>query len=196
MLFAACCVIVAGIAYLPGQETSDRAMRRSFSAGLTALVIIGMLAGWPRLNLDRLSIGAYDSFVRVLAKSRGAAADNPQNANPATENHELLMFDEGRSATVSVRKDWNITSLAINGRTNASDSEDMPTQIMLGQLGVLLAPRLNNSLIVGFATGVTAGAVLQSPLQSVVCVEIEQAAVTASRFFEHVNEHPLSDQRR
>src|SRR5215475_2690449 len=103
------------------------------------------------------------------------------------------MFDEGRSATVSVRKDWKITSLAINGRTNASDAEDMPTQIMLGQFGVLIAPRLSNALVVGFATGVTAGAMLQSPIQSVECVEIEPAAVAASRFFEHVNEHPLQN---
>jgi spermidine synthase len=105
------------------------------------------------------------------------------------------MYEEGRTATVSVRRDWGITSVAINGRTNASDADDMPTQVMLGQAGVLTAPRSGHALIVGFATGVTAGSVLQSPIESVDCVEIEPAAVASSRFFEHVNNRPLNDPR-
>jgi spermidine synthase len=50
-------------------------------------------------------------------------------------------------------------------------------------------------MMVGFATGVTAGSVLQSPIESVDCVEIEPAAVASSRYFEHVNHRPLSDLR-
>src|SRR5213075_1070874 len=101
--------------------------------------------------------------------------ENGESDHP--EDHQLLMFQEGRTATVSVRRDWGITSVAINGRTNASDADDMPTQVMAGQLGLLVAPKANNALIIGFATGVTAGSVLQSPIQTVVCVEIEPAAV-------------------
>jgi spermidine synthase len=71
----------------------------------------------------------------------------------------------------------------------------MPTQVMLGELGVLTTPRLGNALIIGFATGVTTGSVLQSSIQSVDGVEIEPAAITSSRFFEHVNNRPLGDQR-
>src|SRR5437660_6014723 len=71
----------------------------------------------------------------------------------------------------------------------------MPTQVILGQLAVLAAPRLQSGLIVGFATGVTVGSVLQSPMESVECVEIEPAAVAASRYFEHVNNRPLADPR-
>ncbi|HEX3230591.1 MAG TPA: fused MFS/spermidine synthase, partial [Pyrinomonadaceae bacterium] len=95
----------------------------------------------------------------------------------------------------SVRKDWGITSVAINGRTNGSDSDDMATQVMAGQLGLLVAPRTENVLMIGFATGVSVGSVLQSPAGSVECVEIEPAAVTSSRYFEHVNNRPLNDPR-
>jgi spermidine synthase len=152
-----------------------------------------MFAAWPRLNLNALSTGAYDSYVRVLARSRESVPGKYQSDGAG--NHQLLMYEEGRTATVSVRRDWGITSVAINGRTNASDTDDMPTQVMLGQLGVLNAPRLGQALIVGFATGVTAGSVLQSPIESVDCVEIEPAAVASSRYFEHVNKRPLSDPR-
>ena len=190
---ASICIAIAGAAYQPGPAMRDRALARSLSIGITALLIILAFAVWPRLNVNALSIGAYDSFVRVLARSRGDVPENGESDRP--EDHQLLMFQEGRTATVSVRRDWGITSVAINGRTNASDRDDMPTQVLLGQLGVIVAPRLDNGLIVGFATGVTAGSVLQSSIGEVDCVEIEPAAIASSRYFEHVNNHPLSDPR-
>jgi spermidine synthase len=183
-------IVIAAIAYRPKKESADIALARSLAVGLAAVIIIAGLFLWPRLNLNELSIGAYDSFVRILAQSRSV----PDQSNRPNE-HYLLMYDEGRTATVSVRRDWGITSVAINGRTNASDADDMPTQIILGQLGVLLAPKLDNALLVGFASGVTAGSVLQSPIQSVECVELERAAISSARFFEHVNNRPLNDPR-
>jgi spermidine synthase len=190
---AALCLIVGGIAYEPGRVTSDRAVARSLVIGVTVMLVLALFAAWPRLNLNALSTGAYDSYVRVLARSRGAIPEKDQNDGAG--NHQLLMYEEGRTATVSVRRDWGITSVAINGRTNASDADDMPTQVMLGQLGVLTAPQSGRALIVGFATGVTAGSVLQSPIEAIDCVEIEPAAVASSGYFEHVNNRPLSDPR-
>jgi spermidine synthase len=190
---AALGVAVAGIAYEPKRAVTDRALARSLSAGSAVVLIIMMLLFWPRLNLNALSVGAYDSFVRVLAKARGGVPENEQQGR--TDDHQLLMYEEGRTATVSVRRDWGITSVAINGRTNASDADDMPTQVMLGELGMLTAPRIENVLMVGLATGVTTGSVLQSPIESVECVEIEPAAIASSRFFDHVNNRPLSDPR-
>ncbi len=190
---AALCLVVGGIAYQPRRERSDLAVVRSLSIGGAFAAIILMFIFWPALNLNALSAGAYDSFVRVLAKSRGDVPEDDRSDGAG--NHQLLMFAEGRTATVSVRRDWGITSVAINGRTNASDGDDMPTQILLGQLGILAAPRLEHALVVGFATGVTPGAVLQSPVQSVDCIEIEPAAVASSSFFNHVNNRPLSDPR-
>jgi len=190
---SAICIAVAGIAYEPKRPTTDRALARSLAIGGAVTLAIVMLFAWPRLNLNALSTGAYDSYVRVLARSRGAIPDERQPDGAG--NHQLLMYEEGRTATVSVRRDWGITFVAINGRTNASDADDMPTQVMLGQLGVLMAPRPGNALNIGFATGVTAGSILQSPIESVTCVEIEPAAIASSRFFEHVNRLPLRDPR-
>ena len=187
------CLVVAGIAYQPRRLTGDRALVRSLVIGATAALIIATFVGWPRLNLNALSAGAYDGYVRVLAKARGGVPEDI--GNDRAENHQLLMFTEGRTATVSVRRDWGITSLAINGRTNGSDSEDMPTQVFLAHLGLLSAPHPGNVLTIGFATGVTAGSVLQAPVDSLTCVELEPATLAASRYFEHVNNKPLADPR-
>jgi spermidine synthase len=54
---------------------------------------------------------------------------------------------------------------------------------------------VRNGLVVGFASGVSVGSILQSPIQSLECVELEPATVDGSRFFEHVNNRPLDDPR-
>ena len=191
---AAVCVIVAGAAYQPRPTVRDRQLNRSLAVGATALMIILLFVSAPPMNLADLSIGAYDSLIRVLARTReGVRDDLATESGPAV--HQLLMYEEGATSTVSVRKDWLTTSLAINGRANASDREDMPTQVMLGQLPLLMAPSTRNGLVIGFASGVTVGSMLQSPIESVDCVELEPATVPASRFFEHVNNRPLSDPR-
>jgi spermidine synthase len=194
MVAAALCFVIAGIA-LPIRSTSrDRDLMKALVAGGTLVVVVASFLVAPRVNLAELSIGAYDSLVRVLARSRESSNEKAV-ANKGPERHELLLYEEGPTCTVSVRRDWEITSLAINGRTNASDGEDMSTQVMLAQLPLLLAPSIRNGLIVGFASGVSAGAILQSPIESVTCVELEPATVNASRFFEHVNNRPLNDPR-
>jgi spermidine synthase len=190
---ASLCLIVAGISYEPRKPGTDYALARSLAIGATLLLIIAMFVVWPRLNLNALSTGAFDGYVRVLAKARGGVPEG--HDNDLAENHQLLMFQEGRTATVSVRRDWGITSLAINGRTNGSDREDMATQVSLAHLGLLTAPHRGRVLAIGFATGVTAGSVLQAPVDSLTCVELEPATLAASRYFEHVNNKPLLDPR-
>jgi spermidine synthase len=198
LLFAAAlCLMVAGFAYQPKETARDPALAKALVLGLSfALVLTVMLVlpilNIPRMNLDALSIGAYDSLIRVLAKTRAIGDDIQMDA---TGEHQLLMYEEGTTSTVTVRKDWGSTSMAINGRTNGSDLADMPTQIMLGQIPILLAPNTRQGLLVGFATGVSAGSMLQSPLESLECIELEPATVKASRFFEHVNNRPLNDPR-
>lgn len=186
---AALCIVVAAFAYQHGANSERVRGRAAF--GVAASLILLLFVSAPGMNLQSLSIGAYDSLVRVLAR-RGDSTADPRTG---PQNPELLMYKEGPTATVSVRRDWGITSLAINGRTNASDREDMPTQVMVGQLPFLLAPNTRNAMVVGFASGVSAGAMLQSPLEALDCIELEPAAVEASRYFEHVNHSPLNDPR-
>jgi spermidine synthase len=192
---SATCLIVAGFAYQPPSSVRDAGLRKGLSAGLTFALIILLVIAAPPTNVADLSVGAYDTLVRVLAHSNVGATDESSPEN-GSDVHRLVMYEEGPTSTVSVRKDGGTLSMAINGRTNASDSiSDMPTQVMLGQLPMLLAPRLNNALVIGFATGVTVGAMLESPVESVTCVELESATIKGSHFFEHVNHQPLNDPR-
>ena len=193
LLSAAVCVVVAGFAYRPAATQRDPALKRSLAMGAIPLVLLIMIVVRPRMNLADLSIGAYDTLVRVLAQTR-EGENTEQSAG--SNIHQLLMYEEGPTATVSVRRDNETISMAINGRTNASDSMfDMPTQVMLGQLPLFVAPRIEKGLIIGFATGITVGSMLQSPVQSVTCIELEPGTVNGSKYFEHVNNLPLVDSR-
>jgi len=191
---AALCIVVAAVAYRPRDEHKDKGLRRGLAVGGAAALIVLMVIFAPKMNLADLSVGAFDSLMRVIAKSRGESTEEASR-RPGPAVHTLLMYEEGPTSTVSVRKDWDIISMAINGRTNGSDREDMPTQVMLGQLPLLVAPNTKNALVVGFATGVTAGSMLQSSIESLECVELEPATIQGSRFFEHVNNKPLNDPR-
>lgn len=194
ILFAATlCLVVAAMAYRPKLNETQSDVGLGLRVGAVLVAIFLLFAFSPRMDLESLSVGAYDSLVRVLAKTRGSTTEGSSQNGP--EVHKLLMYEEGPTSTVSVRKDWDVTSMAINGRTNASDKDDMPTQVMLGQMPLLVAPKINNALVVGYATGVTAGSMLQSPLESLEVMELEPATVAGSRFFEHVNNHPLQDPR-
>ena len=50
-------------------------------------------------------------------------------------------------------------------------------------------------LVVGLGSGVTLGSVLTHPVKEVECVELEDAVVQASRFFDDVSGSPLRDPR-
>lgn len=197
ILFAAAlCFIVSGLAYQPAATTTEPALKRSFAIGVIPVLVIVLFLMAPPMNLADLSIGAYDSLIRVLAQTREGIKDDANQQSNAQAVHKLLMYEEGPTSTVSVRQDQDTISLAINGRTNASDSiYDMPTQVMLAQVPMVVAPKIDNGLIIGFATGVSVGAMLQSPIQAVTCVELEPATVNASHFFDHVNNQPLKDPR-
>jgi spermidine synthase len=195
------CLVVAGFAYKPiKRENADTVLLRRTLAVVAAIILPVFLFRFvPRLNSADLSIGVYDRLARGLAQTQGSAAQGAGKVfSPQT--NRVLMYEEGPTATVTVREDWGITSMAINGRTNASDNfaadGDMPTQIMVGQLPMLIAPRAGNALIVGFASGVSVGSMLQSPLGSLECVELEPVTVKAAgKYFEHVNNRPTEDPR-
>jgi spermidine synthase len=195
LLAATLCLFVAAFAYQPARAGLDLLLKRCLAVFVVApVLVIVLFIGAPPMNLADLSIGAYDSLVRVLAQTREGADASGQVAGPNV--HELLWYREGPTATVSVRRDGDTVSMGINGRTNASDSiYDMPTQVMLGQLPLLIAPQPKNALVIGFATGVTAGSILQSSIESVTCVELDPATIHGSQYFNHVNNRPLDDPR-
>ncbi|MCC7386825.1 MAG: fused MFS/spermidine synthase [Deltaproteobacteria bacterium] len=111
---------------------------------------------------------------------------------------KLLYHRDGIASTVTVEgaEDGDGVSLKVNGKVDASDYGDMPTQILSGLLPILAHPQAERVLVIGFGSGVTSGAVLEAPVKSLDLVEIESAVLEASRqYFAHVNHDPFEDPR-
>jgi spermidine synthase len=108
----------------------------------------------------------------------------------------LLFLEEGSEATVTVRDGiGGILSLQINGKTDASTGPDLPTQLLAGRLPALLHPAPGRALVIGLASGATAGALLAESAQTVDCVEISPAVIHAARLFSASNGRILDDPR-
>jgi len=108
-------------------------------------------------------------------------------------------FKEGITATIGVVEGKTSTGLQkvliVNGKPDASSKGDLPTQVLLGQLGCLIHPNPNKALVIGLGSGVTVGSMLTHPLEHVDCVEISPEVVEASSEFNEVNYLPLKDPR-
>ncbi len=110
-------------------------------------------------------------------------------------NHQILFYREGLSSVVSVGQEQDNRYLKVNGKTDASTSGDMSTQLLLGHLPHLLHPAPKRSLVIGFGSGATLAASLVHPVQNVDCVEIEQAVIDAAPLFDEVNFQAYKDPR-
>ncbi|MFT4625776.1 MAG: spermidine synthase, partial [Myxococcota bacterium] len=116
----------------------------------------------------------------------------------ADEGWELLTYDHGSTGAVAVGRSIRTGNvwMSINGKVDASTGDDMPTQRLSGTLPLRAAGGAQDVLVVGLASGVTAGAVLaESGVRALTLIELEPAVVRASHHFDHVNGRPLDDPR-
>jgi len=139
-----------------------------------------------------------EAFTRGVFKSPDLALDFGVEYLPleGVRDRELLFYADGINATVSVHRGGATTFLRVNGKPDASSRDDMPTQVMLGEVPLLFGPPAENVLVIGYASGVTVGSVARHPeVKRIDAVEIEPAIAAASRFFDAQSGAPLDDPR-
>jgi len=113
-----------------------------------------------------------------------------------SHQEEVLYYKDGANVTVTVvkTKDHRIR-LKVNGKPDASSGGDLPTQILSGQIPLLLKPDAHNVLVIGLGSGITAGSVLRHPIERLDLVEISSEVVEGSRFFAPYNYEALKEPR-
>ena len=108
---------------------------------------------------------------------------------------ELLYYEEGAAATVSVKKLTGTTTLAVDGKTDASNRGDMLTQKLIAHIPLLLHEDPKDVFILGLGSGMTVGAALTHPIARLDVVELSPEVVEASDFFKVENRNALDDPR-
>ncbi len=146
------------------------------------LLVVHTLPPW---NMASLTSGYFRQHV---ARAQGL----DDQGRPS-----VLFHRDGPSATVTVERLGDTLSMKSNGKAEASNRYDMPTQILVGLLPMLLHEKTENQMtgVVGYGSGITVGAMLQAKPKTVVTVELEPAIITASSFFDTINHNPLDDPR-
>jgi spermidine synthase len=113
------------------------------------------------------------------------------------KSFQILFRKDGMCANVVVVEyPDKQRALFTNGHIDASDTaNDMPTQILLPSIPLLLHPHPLTMADVGWGSGCTMGYALLFPIENMVCAEIEPSVVETSSFFHHVNLAPEKDKR-
>ncbi len=86
----------------------------------------------------------------------------------------------------------------LEGALRLSPQGDTETQMLSGLLPYLLNPGSTDprtALVIGWGSGVTVGAALDTPLRSIVAAELESEVIQAARLFEPFNGTPQDDRR-
>jgi spermidine synthase len=145
------------------------------------------------------------SLADGMIRRRGGRCEEEQpgerSQNLGPENP--IYYRDGVTTTVTVER-WALSAdrvhfaLKNNGKVDASNGDDMPTQVLVAGYPLLMHPREPEELdvcLVGFGSGVTVGTALEFPVRRVDDVELERWIPDASRYFADVNHLQYTPER-
>lgn len=161
-------------------------------AAMVAVLGAAMRVASPAPDLFHLNYGIV-SLMRDIDRGLAPQPSLAELARLDVNPLRLLSVKEGRSATVAVVSLWERRWLAINGKVDASTGD--PTQVLLGQLPMILADSTRRVLVIGYGSGITTHSVLTHPVGRVETVELEPEVVRAGRFFADRNGWDTPDPR-
>jgi predicted membrane-bound spermidine synthase/tetratricopeptide (TPR) repeat protein len=177
------CLIVAAAIVLGIATIPSRARVAGSVVSAAAFVLMLTSAPWDR---ELLASGAY---LYAPFAPKGV------NLEALLKAGTLLYYREGAAATISVKRLTGTLTLAVDGKTDASNRGDMLTQKLVAHLPLLLHERPSSVAIVGLGSGATVGAALRHPIDRVDVLEISPEVVDASNAFVEENRHALVDAR-
>ena len=164
-------------------------LRAWIAVAVLGALVVGVRPPWDHLLM---TAGMY-KYVSDLSDYTHEAV-----RNHALSDFEILYYEEGTTSVVTVARSLGSDNrwLANNGKVDASTKDDLPTQVLLGHLPFLFRPDAREALVVGLASGITAGSVANNKqLERIDVLEIEPAVINASHLFDDVNGRPLDDPR-
>jgi spermidine synthase len=204
-------VLVTGFILMP-----NVGLRGSLGLLALLLAVIATLAAWSRghfkisyagiaiiAGLLAISVVGGNAWRHVLGaglyRIRGSRLTRDMIAK-RQDAIQILYYKDAPDATVAVELGATATGprqtmLRINGKADASSHGDLSTQYLLGHLPLMARPDAKNVFILGFGSGITAGATLGHPIESVTIAENCKPVLEAGKFFEPWNRGVLTNAR-
>ncbi|MEN0065526.1 MAG: fused MFS/spermidine synthase [Myxococcota bacterium] len=186
-------VAAGGLLVAVAQQPAWRSIAVAFGMSVAGIALaLGGLATRPPWNPMLMTAGMYTYVSNFDDHSREGILAY------AVEKYELLYYAEGLSTVVTVARSPRTGNLwlANNGKIDASTEGDLPTQVLCSLLPMQYVEDPKRVLVIGLASGITAGAVTQiEAVERLEIVELEPRIEEAARLFGPYNHDVLDDPR-
>ncbi|MGI6495550.1 MAG: hypothetical protein ACOX5G_05595 [Kiritimatiellia bacterium] len=150
-------------------------------AGMAAALLAGIL--WRAPDVPLLSDGVFSRSLRAGRAIRGP-------------NGPIRFHSDGAKRAVSVAGFPDGTlELDLDGKPEMNSAGDLPNQLLVAHVPLLLHPHAERVAVVGLGSSVAAGAAAAYPVKKVECVDDEPAVLEAARLFGSVNAEVFDDPR-
>ena len=170
---------------------------------MAGLVLVSRYPCWQNSLLSRGWYRDFDAIEQDLARIGWAQAlwNGSRLISRQRQGLAVVFQAEGVAGFTTVERE--VTSLGTveyalfnSGKADASSHGDRSTQTLSAHFPLLLHPHARKVMVLGLASGMTAGEVLLYPIEKLDIVEInEQVATACRRFFSPWNNQCLDDPR-
>ncbi len=186
------CVFL-NIAVAAGFFLASPSMRLSLKAPAMAgafLVFLAITLFMPAWDIANMTFGPFYEAVRLSE----SIATSTEKLQEISDQRKVLFHKDGADASVTVKEFPNgYRALYINGKPDASSHGDLPSQILVAHLPLMLHPNPRQTMVLGLASGVTLGSASLQPTEHIDCLEISPLMVDASHYFDEYNNRPLDN---
>lgn len=126
-------------------------------------------------------------------RSRETAVD-PNVMELRKKFMKIVFYEDGPDATVSVERGTdNEMGLRISGKAEASTQGDLPTQLIVAHLPMLMRPQSKDVFVLGLASGITCRGLLAYPIEHLTVAENCAPVLRAAEFFSTWNRGVLTN---
>jgi len=184
-------ILSIGLIFLAGAIAAVR--RERIPLAIAACLTIALLIGINSKGED------WRVVMRSGAFRLQSVALSSRSLETLKKSVDLLFYKDAPDATVSVertkRRATNELVLRINGKPDASTTGDLATQFLMGHLPLIMRPGAKDVFVLGFGSGITAGAALTHPIDRLVIAENCRPVLEAGPLFGEFNRNVLTHKK-
>ena len=195
----------AGLLTVPAGEKKASLQRGAFALLLAAgMALCVFFPSWNRLTL---ATGKYHRFeelriIELVSNGPGwlKSIISGSQLLADVETGKLVYYGDGIGGFTTVLKypgpfGNEEYSMANGGKTDASSRGDMKTQTILAHFPLLFSNDTKNVMVLGLASGITAGEILHYPVERLDVIDINDRVFEGSVFFAPWNNGVLKNPR-
>ncbi len=170
-----------------------------------AMIGIALLLNFPSWNRQFLSFGRYHNFKglegdMIRTSFLDALIAGPEILSRHETGRKIVFYGDGTGGFTTVEKLTDSFgtikyTLLNSGKPDASSHGDRSTQTLLAHVPLLFHPNPENVMVLGLASGMTAGEALLYPIKHMDALEINRQVVKACEIFRPWNNDCLNDPR-